>query len=136
MAAGYVEHAGIPGGRSPGREGPKRLIAQYHGALLDLRSTIEDVFAGGDRVAYRRTARGTHLGEWAGVSLTGSHTTVTGITVSRLVADKIVGGWVSVDLRPSEEELRWLTESGQLPKTSPGDHESPLTVTGVGYTTV
>jgi steroid delta-isomerase-like uncharacterized protein len=113
MAAGYVEHSGIPGGGSSGREGLKRLIALYRGAFPDLRSAIEDVFAEGDRVAYRWTARGTHLGEWAGVSPTGNHMTATGITVLRLVAGKIVEGWVNVDLRPSEEEVRWLTESGQ-----------------------
>src|SRR3712207_2333451 len=57
MAAGYVEHAGIPGSRSSGRDGLKQLIALYHGAFPDLRSIIEDVFVEGDRVAYRWTAR-------------------------------------------------------------------------------
>ncbi len=63
VAAGYVEHAGIPGSRSSGRDGLKQLIALYRGAFPDLRSTIEDMFAEGDRVAYRWSARGTHLGE-------------------------------------------------------------------------
>jgi predicted ester cyclase len=81
VAAGYVEHAGIPGSRSSGRDGLKELIALYHGAFPDLRSTIEDIFAAGDKVAYRWSARGTHLGEWAGISPTGDHITASGITI-------------------------------------------------------
>src|SRR3712207_2936841 len=120
MAPGYIEHAGIPGSRSSGRDGLKDLIALYRGAFPDLRSTIEDVFAEGDRVAYRWTARGTHLGEWAGISPTGNHITAAGITIFRVTNDKIVEGWVSVDLTRSEEELRWLKESGEVSEASPG----------------
>jgi serine phosphatase RsbU (regulator of sigma subunit)/predicted ester cyclase len=127
MAAGYVEHAGFPGSLSSGRDGLKELIALYHGAFPDLRSTIEDIFAEGDRVAYRWSARGTHLGEWAGISPTGDHMTATGITIFRLTEDKkIVEGWVSADLRPSEEELRWLTESGRVREASPESSDVPF----------
>jgi serine phosphatase RsbU (regulator of sigma subunit)/predicted ester cyclase len=123
MAAGYVEHAGVPGSRSSGRDALKQLIALYRGAFPDLRSTIEDVFAEGDRVAYRWTARGTHLGEWAGISPTGNHLAATGITIFRLTEDKIVEGWTSVELSRSEEELRWLTESGRDREASPEDDD-------------
>jgi serine phosphatase RsbU (regulator of sigma subunit)/predicted ester cyclase len=126
MAAGYVEHAGIPGTRSSGREGLKQVIALYHGAFPDLRSTIEDVFAEGDRVAYRWTARGTHLGEWAGIPPTGNHMTATGITIFRVTENEIVEGWVSVDLGRSEEELRWLTENGGVHEASPEDVDVPF----------
>jgi predicted ester cyclase len=104
MAAGYVEHAGFPNSRSAGRDGLKQLIALYHGAFPDLRSTVEDMFAEGDRVAYRWTARGTHLGEWAGISPTGNHMTATGMTIFRVTEGKIVEGWVSLDLRRSDED--------------------------------
>jgi serine phosphatase RsbU (regulator of sigma subunit)/predicted ester cyclase len=126
MAAGYVEHAGFPGSRSSGRDGLKRLIALYRGAFPDLRSTIEDMFAEGDRVAYRWSARGTHLGEWAGISPTGNHMTATGITIFRVMGGKIVEGWVSVDLRRSDEELRWLNASGRVREASPEDGDVPF----------
>jgi predicted ester cyclase len=127
VAAGYVEHAGIPGSRSSGRDSLKELIALYHGAFPDLRSTIEDIFAAGDKVAYRWSARGTHLGEWAGISPTGDHITASGITIFRLTEDKkIVEGWVSADLRRSEEELRWLTESGRVREASPESGDVPF----------
>ena len=126
MAAGYVEHAGVPGSRSSGRDAFKQLIALYHGAFPDLRSTIEDIFAEGDRVAYRWTARGTHLGEWAGISPTGNHMTAAGITVFRVTEDKIVEGWTSVELSLSEEELLWLSESGRNREASPEDGDVPF----------
>jgi serine phosphatase RsbU (regulator of sigma subunit)/predicted ester cyclase len=136
MAPGYIEHAGIPGSRSSGRDGLKQLIALYHGAFPDLRSTIEDVFAEGDRVAYRWTARGTHLGAWAGISPTGNHMTATGITIFRVSEDKIVEGWVSVDPRRSEEELRWLTESGRDREASPEDGDVPFGSYSSAYDTL
>jgi serine phosphatase RsbU (regulator of sigma subunit) len=77
------------------------------------------MFAEGDRVAYRWTARGTHLGEWAGISPTGNHMTAAGMTIFRVTEGKIVEGWVTLDLRRSDEELRWLTESGHLREASP-----------------
>src|SRR3712207_572866 len=126
MAPGYIEHAGIPGSRSSGRDALKQLIALYHGAFPDLRSTIEDIFAEDDRVAYRWSAHGTHLGEWAGISPTGNHMTASGITIFRVTEGKIVEGWVSVDLRRSEEEMRWLTESGRVREGSPRDGDVPV----------
>jgi serine phosphatase RsbU (regulator of sigma subunit)/predicted ester cyclase len=126
MAPDYVEHAGIPGSRSSGGDALKQLIALYRGAFPDLRSTIEDIFTEGDRVAYRWTARGTHLGEWAGISPTGNHMAATGITIFRIAEDKIVEGWTSVDLSRSEEELRWITESGRDQGASSEDGDVPF----------
>ena len=109
----YVEHAGVPGGRPSGREDLKRLIGMYRVAFPDLESTIEDILAEGDRVAYRWTARGTHLGEWAGIPPTGNHIWARGVTMYRIAGGKLAEGWSSVDLDRSEEELRWLSEGGR-----------------------
>src|SRR3712207_3647039 len=84
------------------------------------------MFAEGDRVAYRWSARGTHLGEWADISPTGNHITATGIIIVRVNEEKIVEGWVSADLRRSDEELLWLTESGRLREASPEDGDVPF----------
>src|SRR3712207_8705344 len=84
------------------------------------------MFAEGDRVGYRWTARGTHLGEWAGISPTGNHMTASGIAIFRVTEGKIVEGWVSLDLRRSDEELGWLTESGHLRAASPEEGDVPF----------
>ncbi len=55
-----------PSGLPPGTEGLKRLIAAYRLAFPDLKINLDDIFAEGERVAFRWGARGTHLGDWLG----------------------------------------------------------------------
>jgi steroid delta-isomerase-like uncharacterized protein len=116
MAADYVDYP-IPSGLPPGTEGLKQTITTYRTAFPDLRATVDDIFAEGDRVAYRWSTRGTHLGEWLGIPPTGNHMAATGITVFRLAGGKVVEGWTSMDLSPTDEELRWLTEGGGWPRS-------------------
>jgi len=52
--------------------------------------------------------------------------TASGITIFRLTEGKIVEGWVSLDLRRSDEELRWLTESGHLREAAPENGDVPF----------
>jgi predicted SnoaL-like aldol condensation-catalyzing enzyme len=52
MAADYVEHS-IPSGLPPGTEGLKQATTTYHTAFPDLKSTLEDIFAEGEMVAFR-----------------------------------------------------------------------------------
>jgi steroid delta-isomerase-like uncharacterized protein len=130
MAADYAEHP-LPSGLPPGTEGLKQLISAYRSAFPDLQITLDDIFAEGERVAFRWSARGTHLGDWLGIPPTGNHVTATGITVFRISGGKVVESWTSIDLHPSEEELRWLTEgggwtgSGDISSTE-GDPSSPI----------
>jgi steroid delta-isomerase-like uncharacterized protein len=116
MATDYVDHS-IPPGLPPGTEGLKQANATYHMAFPDLKATLEDIFAEGDRVAFRWTVSGTHLGDWLGVPPTGNHVTATGIAVMRIVGGKVVEGWTSTDLSPTEEEMQWLTEGGGWPRS-------------------
>jgi serine phosphatase RsbU (regulator of sigma subunit)/predicted ester cyclase len=109
IAVDYVEHT-LPPGTQQGREALKQFVAMYHEAFPDVKVTMHDIFGKGDRVAYRWSASGTHLGEWMGISPTGLHLTTTGITIHRIVGGKCVEGWVSVDISRSEEEQQWLSE--------------------------
>jgi len=118
MAPDYVEHTGPPGWR-PGRDILKQYAAMYHNAFPDVRGTLHDVLAQGDKVAYRWSASGTHLGEWAGVPPTGLHMTTRGITVHRIAGGRCVEGWASADISRSEEEQRWLSEGGRTDEAYP-----------------
>ena len=115
MAADYVEHTehAVPPGARPGRDSVKQRIALYYEAFPDWKVTIHDIFGRGDRVAYRWSASGTHLGEWAGLSPTGLHMTAGGITILRIAEGRFVEGWASLDIGRSEEERRWLSEGGK-----------------------
>jgi steroid delta-isomerase-like uncharacterized protein len=111
MSAEYVEHP-RPSTLSPGAEGLKQLIAAYRTAFPDLKTMLDDIFAEGDRVAFRWNVSGTHLGDWLGIPPTGNHVAANGITVFRISDGKVVESWTSIDLSPAEEELQWLTEGG------------------------
>jgi steroid delta-isomerase-like uncharacterized protein len=111
MAAEYVEHP-HPSTLSPGAEGLKQVIAAYRTAFPDLKTMLDDIFAEGDRVAFRWSVSGTHLGDWLGIPPTGNHVAANGITVFRISGGMVVESWTSIDLSPTEEELQWLTEGG------------------------
>jgi steroid delta-isomerase-like uncharacterized protein len=121
MAADYVEHP-RPSTLPPGAEGLKQLILAYRTAFPDLKLTLDDIFAEGEMVAFRWSVSGTHLGEWLGVPPTGNHVRATGITNFRIAGGKVEESWTSIDLGPTEEEQRWLTEGSGWPTS--GDSSS------------
>jgi steroid delta-isomerase-like uncharacterized protein len=111
VADDYVDHS-ISSGLSPGTEGLKQATTTYHTAFPDVKATIEEIFAKGEMVTFRWSIRGTHLGDWLGIPPTGNHVTATGITIYRIAGKKVVENWTSFDLRPTDEEQRWLSEGG------------------------
>lgn len=91
FAADYVFHS--PGNPDLNRAEVKQEFAAYLAAFPDLQMTIEDLFAAGDRVASRYTARGTQQGEYMGVPATGKEVTSTSIIIHRLAGGKMVEDW-------------------------------------------
>jgi len=118
MAPDYVEHT-VPPGSRPGRDILKQYVAMLHDAFPDVKHTLHDILAQGDRVAYRWSASGTHLGEWAGIPPTGLRLTTRGITIHRIAGGRCVEGWGSEDISRTEEEQRWLSEGGRTDETYP-----------------
>jgi steroid delta-isomerase-like uncharacterized protein len=90
IATQYIGHD--PANPEPlrGPAGVKEFISTYRAAFPDARITVEQQLAEGDLVATRWTGRGTHEGELMGISPTGKHVTVSGLTISRLEGGKIV----------------------------------------------
>ena len=74
-------------------------VLAYRVAFPDLRTTLEDVFASGDRVAVRGTDRGTHRGDFMGRPATGRQVTSTWIEIFRIESGKAVEGWLEMDSR-------------------------------------
>jgi steroid delta-isomerase-like uncharacterized protein len=97
LAPDFVDHSPFPG-VSPDRDGVKRLFAALHVAFPDLRATIHDQIAEGDRVATRKTLRGTHRGEFLGISPTGRAVTFDVIDFVRIEKGRIAEQWNVVDL--------------------------------------
>lgn len=59
IAAGYVDHQGLPGIEIRGQEGFCRVVRAARSGFADLRVEIEDLVAEGDRVVARLRWRGT-----------------------------------------------------------------------------
>jgi steroid delta-isomerase-like uncharacterized protein len=81
-----------------GPEEMKEYVDMYRSAFPDLRVTLEDQVAEGDKVVNRWTARGTHQGEYMGVSPTGKEVQFAGIHISRVEEGKIAENWEVYDL--------------------------------------
>ena len=77
-----------------GPEGIKLYVTAYRSAFPDLRVTVEDQLAEEDRVVTRWTLRGTHQGEFLGLTPTGDEVTVSGIEFDRMVGGRIDEAWV------------------------------------------
>ena len=110
-----------------GPEDVKRFIGEFFSAFPDLRTTIEDQTAAGDKVATCWKMRGTHLGEFRGMAPTGEEVELNGIGIFRFSPEgKVVESWDSYDqlnlMRQSiEQELRVARRIQQaaLPKEVP-----------------
>ncbi|CAN5625070.1 ester cyclase [soil metagenome] len=80
-----------------GPGGAPALMEMYRAAFPDVRFTVEDQVAEGDRAATRWTATGTNDGEIMGMPATGRTSKVTGMTIDRFEDGRIVEGWVNWD---------------------------------------
>ena len=100
-------------GLPAGPEGTKQLVTVYRNAFPDIRFTIDEQIAEGDKVVTRWTGYGTHKGELAGIPPTGRSATTTGIGVDRIVNGKIVESWGLFD------QFGMLQQLGVIPAGPP-----------------
>lgn len=110
MAANHVDHTpGSPPGLPPSPDGYRQFASVFFAAFPDLGFTIEDMVAEGDEVVTRWSSHATHSGTFLGIPPTGKATSVTGITISRIVGGKIVETWTNFDM------LGLLQQIGAIP---------------------
>jgi steroid delta-isomerase-like uncharacterized protein len=108
FAGGYVNHQkSDPGGSNEvrGPEGLKKLAAEFFSAFPDHHTAIDDIIAEGDKVVTRWTTRGTHQGYIFGIAPTSRRIVISGITIDRIVDDKIVETWTQWDLMGLFQQL-------------------------------
>ena len=79
-------------------------------AFPDLRFTIEDLIAEGDKVVYRYSATGTHKGDLSGIAATEKMVTITGMVISRILNGKVQEDWEQTDM------LGLMQQLGVVPK--------------------
>jgi len=96
FATNFVNHSPAAG-TTPDRQGIKQYITILHTAFSDFHCAIEDLIAEGDRVVVRLMCRGTHRGEFMGISPTGRQVNVTAISILRFAGGKVVERWNNTD---------------------------------------
>lgn len=90
-------------------EGLLQMLPAFHTAFPDLKMTLEDLIAEGDKVAYRITVTGTNTGEFMGIPATGKRATITETHIDQIIDGKIVrhdGDW---------DQLGMLQQLGVIP---------------------
>ncbi len=108
LAPDYVDHQPAPG-FPPDRTGHHRFLMHFRAAFPDVRYTMEDLIAEGDRVMDRWTVHATHLGDFLGIPPTGKAITFWGIDILRIVNGRIKEIW------HLEDQVSVLQQLGVLP---------------------
>jgi steroid delta-isomerase-like uncharacterized protein len=103
LSAEFVDHLTHEDER--GLEELKAYVTIYRAAFPDIKDTLEQIVAEGDKVVVRWTSRGTHQGEFMGAAPTGRHVTFTGMRLFRIAENKIAESWVNIDERGLQEQL-------------------------------
>ncbi|HEX6541211.1 MAG TPA: ester cyclase [Ktedonobacterales bacterium] len=73
--------------------GTKQAVIMFLNAFPDLRITVDEAIAEGDRVAVRYTSHGTQRGSFAGIPPMGREITVQSYISARIADGKIVEMW-------------------------------------------
>jgi predicted ester cyclase len=96
-----------------GIEGAKEIYSGYLAAFPDLKMSVVDQVAEGDKVLTRWVGEGTHEGELMGVAPSGNRVRVEGMTIDRFEGGKIVESWDNWDA------LGLMHQMGAIPASQP-----------------
>ena len=94
-----LDHSTIPG-KSPekGAGSFKSIIGMFRAAIPDIKLTVHDEIAEGDKVCHRWTLKGTHTGTpLFGVPASGKTLEFSGTTIVRITNGKVMERWSNVD---------------------------------------
>lgn len=98
-----------PMGTEKGVESFLHVVMGFREAFPDVKLTIEDEIAEGDRVVHRWRLDGTSTKPFMGIPPTGKPTVFQGVTTVRIANGKIAERWAVLDM------LGLLTQLGAIP---------------------
>ncbi len=106
LSADYRDNE-MPPGTPLGPEAVLKFRSMLHAAFPDLRITIEDIVAEGDRVAVRASWIGTHRGPLPMVPVPARNRpfAFSGMVFWRIRDDKIVERWATIDRLSLQQQL-------------------------------
>ena len=103
-SADFVDHA-LPPGSPAGVESSCRFFKEEFAAFPDLKATMTDLFAEGDKVADRMEIDGTHQGSLMGIPPTGKRVKFSLISIHRIADGKIAEHWSETDMMGLMQQL-------------------------------
>ncbi len=113
VADGFVEHEELPG-LSPTKEGVLTLFRGYREAFPDLRMSVQEIIASGDKTVARVTATGTQTGDWMGMPASGRRVDVQLIDIMGFDDGGLIcEHWGVMDM------LSMLQQLGAIPEAAP-----------------
>ena len=103
----FINHTAPPGVPS-NCEGIKQVTAMFRQAFPDSYFAVEDMVTEGDKVATRKTFRGTHQGEFMGIPPTGQRVSIGLIDIVRIADGKVVEHWAIGDNLGMMQQLGFM----------------------------
>ena len=110
LAPDFVYHQP---GTPPDLESFKHFVPMFRAAFPDMRYTVEDMVAEGDKVVDRLTWQATHQGELMDIPPTGNTVRVSEMHISRIAEGKIVERWGQPDMLGLMQQIGAIPEPGQ-----------------------
>jgi len=103
-----------PAGAPRGPEVMKHHLSEWLASFPDIKFSIEQMLAEGDRVMTQVVARGTHKGVWLGIPPTEKAITILMFVVHRIANGLIVEDWVLIDALGVFQQLGIVASSEEL----------------------
>ncbi len=108
VSSDFVIHSLNPMKEIHGRDGARNFVISLRTAFPDIKFTIKDQFAEGDKVVTHFIAEGTHQGSFEGIPPTGKSFKVSAIDIDYIKNGKVSECWSNLD------ELSLLQQLGVL----------------------
>ena len=111
VAEDFVEHVPFPG-QGPGREGLRQVLATFLSAFPDIRWTLEEQIAEGEKVVSRFTMAGTHRGDFLGIPPTGKSVNIWGVVIDVVRNGKFAESRIIMDTMGLMQQLGTIPSEG------------------------
>jgi steroid delta-isomerase-like uncharacterized protein len=113
IAANFTNHDPGTPPLPTGPDGYRQLVSTYRTIYPDLRMTVDDLLAEGDKVVCRWTAQGQNTGPLMGMPATDKQATVTGISILAIAGGKVTEQRVNWDTLGMLQQLGVIPTPGQ-----------------------
>jgi steroid delta-isomerase-like uncharacterized protein len=105
IADDFVDHEALPGMPTTGPDAAKAALGMFKAAFSDIKFTVEDLIAEGDKVVARATVTGTHDGDFAGIPPTGKSFSISTIDIIEFRDGKAITHWGVTDQAAMMQQL-------------------------------